>query len=101
MITLPELGLFFAILLFVIGLFAVMFRSNILFQMMGLELLLNSANLAFICASRMTNTIDGQVVVFFVMTVAACEAAVGLAFVIAFFRSRATTETDDLTMLRG
>jgi NADH-quinone oxidoreductase subunit K len=54
-----------------------------------------------VCASRMTNTIDGQVVVFFVMTVAACEAAVGLAFVVALFRSKATTETDDLTMLRG
>jgi NADH-quinone oxidoreductase subunit K len=101
MMTLPELGLFFAVLLFVIGLFAVMFRSNILFQMMGLELLLNSANLAFVSASSITNTIDGQVVVFFVMTVAACEAAVGLAFVVALFRSRATTETDDLTMLRG
>lgn len=99
--TLPELGLLFSVLLFLIGLFGVMFRSNILFQMMGVELLLNAANLAFISASKIVGNLDGQVVVFFVMTIAACEAAVGLALVVALYRERATTETDDLTLLRG
>ncbi len=99
--SLPELGLLFSVLLFLIGLFAVMFRSNILFQMMGIELLLNAANLAFVSASKMVGNLDGQVVVFFVMTIAACEAAVGLALVVALYRERSTTETDDLTLLRG
>jgi NADH-quinone oxidoreductase subunit K len=99
--SLPELGLLFSILLFLIGLFGVMFRSNILFQMMGVELLLNAANLAFVSASKMVGNLDGQVVVFFVMAIAACEAAVGLALVVALYRERSTTETDDLTLLRG
>ena len=99
--SLPELGLILSLFLFLIGLCGVMFRSNILFMMMGLELLLNSANLAFVCASRLTGTIDGQVVTLFVMTIAACEAAVGLAILVALNRERATTESDDLTMLRG
>jgi NADH-quinone oxidoreductase subunit K len=99
--TLPELGLLFSIALFLLGLFGVMFRSNILFQMMGVELMLNAANLAFVSASKMVGNLDGQVVVFFVMTIAACEAAVGLALVVALYRERSTTETDDLTLLRG
>jgi NADH-quinone oxidoreductase subunit K len=99
--TLPELGLLFSIVLFLVGLFGVMFRSNILFQMMGVELLLNAANLAFVSASKMVGNLDGQVVVFFVMTIAACEAAVGLALVVALYRERSATETDDLTLLRG
>lgn len=99
--SLPELGILFSVLLFLLGLFGVMFRSNILFQMMGVELLLNAANLAFVSASKMVGNLDGQVVVFFVMTIAACEAAVGLALVVALYRERSTTETDDLTLLRG
>jgi NADH-quinone oxidoreductase subunit K len=100
-LSLPELGLIFSILLFLIGIFGVMFRSNILFQMMGIELMLNAANLAFVSASKMVGNLDGQVVVFFVMAIAACEAAVGLALVVALYRERSTTETDSLTLLRG
>ena len=99
--SLPELGLLFSLLLFLIGLFGVMFRSNILFMMMGVELMLNAANLAFVCASRITGTIDGQVVVLIVMTVAACEAAIGLAIIVALYRLRSTIESDDFTALRG
>jgi NADH-quinone oxidoreductase subunit K len=101
MLSLPELGLVFSVVLFLVGMAGVVFRSNILFMMMGIELLLNAANLAFISASRLVGNIDGQVIVFFVMAVAACEAAVGLALVMILHRSRSTSEADDLTLLRG
>lgn len=101
MLSLPELGIYFSLMLFLIGLFGVMCRKNILFMMLGVELMLNSANLAFVCASKMTGTIDGQVVMFFVMAVAACEAAIGLAMIISLYRTKATIEADDLKLLRG
>jgi NADH-quinone oxidoreductase subunit K len=63
--------------------------------------MLNAANLAFISASIMTNTIDGQVIMFFVMAVAACEAGVGLALIVSLYREKSTLEIDDLRMLRG
>lgn len=101
MLSLPEIGIYFSIVLFVIGFLGVMFRKNILFMMLSIELLLNAANLAFVCASKITGTIDGQVVMFMVMAVAACEAAIGLALVISLYRTRATIEADDLKLLRG
>lgn len=101
MLTLPELGLYFSLVLFLIGLSGVMFRKNILFMMLGIEIMLNAANLAFVCGSKMTNTIDGQVVMFFVMAVAACEAAIGLAMIISLYRTKASIEADDLKLLRG
>jgi NADH-quinone oxidoreductase subunit K len=97
----PELGLYFSFLLFLVGLFTVMFRKNILFMMLGVEILLNAANLAFVCASKITGTVDGQVVMFFVMAVAACEAAIGLAMIISLYRAKASVEADDLKLLRG
>ena len=99
--SMPELGLYFSFLLFLIGLFTVMFRKNILLMMLGVEILLNAANLAFVCASKITGTIDGQVVMFFVMAVAACEAAIGLAMIISLYRAKASVEADDLKLLRG
>jgi NADH:ubiquinone oxidoreductase subunit K len=99
--TLPELGVYFSLLLFLVGLFTVMFRKNILIMMLGVEILLNAANLAFVSASKITGTIDGQVVMFFVMAVAACEAAVGLAMIITLYRAKASVEADDLKLLRG
>lgn len=99
--SMPEYGLYFSFLLFLIGLFTVMFRKNILVMMLGVEILLNAANLAFVCASKITGTIDGQVVMFFVMAVAACEAAIGLAMIISLYRAKASVEADDLKLLRG
>lgn len=99
--SLPELGLYFSLLLFLVGLFGVMFRKGILLMMLSIEIMLNAANLAFVSASVLTNTIDGQVVMFFVMAVAACEAGVGLALVISLYRARSTVEVDDLRILRG
>jgi NADH-quinone oxidoreductase subunit K len=99
--SMPEMGLYFSFLLFIVGMFTVMFRKNILFMMLGVEILLNAANLAFVCASKITGTIDGQVVMFFVMAVAACEAAIGLAMIISLYRAKASVEADDLKLLRG
>lgn len=101
MLSLPEMGIYFSLVLFLIGLSCVMFRRNIIFMMLGMELLLNGANLAFVCASKLTGTMDGQVVMFFVMAVAACEAAIGLALLIALYRKRGSIEADDLKLLRG
>lgn len=101
MLSLPEIGLYFSLMLFIIGLFGVMFRKNILFMMLGVEIILNAANLAFVCASKITGTVDGQVVMFFVMAVAACEAAIGLAMIISLYRVKASIEADDLKLLRG
>lgn len=99
--SLPELGIYFALLLFIVGMFGVMLRKNIIFMMLSVEIMLNAANLAFISASSMTNTIDGQVIMFFVMAVAACEAGVGLALIVSLYREKSTLEIDDLRMLRG
>ena len=101
MLQLPELGLYFSFLMFLVGLAGVMFRKNILFMMLSVEVLLNAANLAFVSASKITGTIDGQVVMFFVIAVAACEAAVGLALIIGLYRTKASIEADDLKALRG
>lgn len=101
MVSLPELGVYFSLVLFLIGLLGVMCRKNIIFMMLGLELILNGANLGFISASKLTGTMDGQVVMFFVIAVAACEAAIGLALLIALYRRRGTIEADDLKLLRG
>lgn len=90
-----------ATILFTCGVIGVMFRRNLLMVLMSIELMLNAANLVFIAASRNVNGLDGQVMVFIVMTVAACEAAVGLAMVIALFRKYGTIRTDFLRVLRG
>ena len=87
-------------ILFALGLLGVIVRRNLLVIYMSLELMLNAANLAFVAFARQLGSIDGQVIVFFVMTVAAAEAAVGLAIIIAVFRHRQTINTDELRLLR-
>lgn len=69
--------------------------------LMSIELMLNAVNLVFVAAGTSVNNVDGQVMVLFVITVAACEAAVGLAMVIALFRRYGTLNTDFLRLLRG
>jgi NADH-quinone oxidoreductase subunit K len=86
--------------LFIIGAVGVLVRRNIIIIFMSIELMLNAANLAFVTFARQLQSMDGQVIVFFVMTVAAAEAAVGLALIIAVFRSRETINADDLNLLR-
>lgn len=69
--------------------------------LMSIELMLNAVNIVFVAASRALNQVDGQIMVLFVITVAACEAAVGLAMVIALFRRYGTVNTEFLRLLRG
>lgn len=73
-------------LLFVIGMTGVLLRRNVIVIMMSIELMLNAVNLTFIAFAKYTDRIDGQIMVFFVMTIAAAEAAVGLALVVAIFK---------------
>lgn len=87
-------------LLFSLGLFGVISRRNLLVIYMSLELMLNAANLAFVSLSRFTNKIDGQVMVFFVITVAAAEVAVGLALIVALYRKRQSAHVEDLTAMK-
>ena len=87
-------------ILFGLGLMGVVMRSNLIVIYMGLELMLNAANLALVSFSRFTNTGDGQVMVFFVITVAAAEVAVGLALIVALYRKRQISEVDELTSLK-
>jgi NADH-quinone oxidoreductase subunit K len=90
-----------ASLLFVIGFFGVLLRKNTLVIYMSLELMLNAATLAAVAFSRFNGTIDGNVFVFFIITVAAAEVAVGLAIIVALFRKRHTVQVEDLGTLKG
>ncbi|MFZ0658972.1 MAG: NADH-quinone oxidoreductase subunit NuoK [Candidatus Binataceae bacterium] len=99
MVPLPYLMALSAAI-FAIGVLGFLTRRNILVMFMSVELMLNAVNLAFIALGSRLGTMDGQVIVFFVMTVAAAEAAVGLAIIISIFRGRETVHADDLTMLR-
>ncbi len=87
-------------LLFCLGLLGVVGRRNLLVIYMGLELMLNSANLALVAFSRFNNNLNGQVMVFFVITVAAAEVAVGLALIVALYRRRQTAHVEDLVSLK-
>jgi len=87
-------------ILFSIGTFGVLTRKNMIVIFMCIELMLNSVNLTFISLSRHLGNMDGQVFVFFVMTVAAAEAAVGLALIIAFYRNKESVEIDDFNLLK-
>ena len=87
-------------LLFAIGALGVFLRRNLITVFMCVELMLNAVNLAFVAFSRARGTLDGQVLVFFVMTVAAAEAAVGLAIVIALHRKKDTLDVDAFSLLR-
>ena len=87
-------------LLFALGLLGIILRRNLLVIYMSLELMLNAANLALVAFSRFTNNLDGQVFVFFVITVAAAEVSVGLALIVALYRKRQTAHVEDLTCLR-
>jgi NADH-quinone oxidoreductase subunit K len=88
-------------LLFCLGLLGVIARRNVLVIYMSLELMLNAANLALAAFSRFNNNLDGQVIVFFIITVAASEVAVGLALIVALYRRRQTTHVEDLATLKN
>lgn len=86
--------------LFAIGTAGVLIRRNLIVIFMAIELMLNAVNLTFVAFARSQGAMDGQVIVFFVITVAAAEAAVGLAIILALFRLRETTNADEVALLR-
>jgi NADH-quinone oxidoreductase subunit K len=90
-----------ATLVFFCGIIGVLFRRNLIMVLMSIELMLNAVNILFVGASRAVGNADGQIMVFFIITVAACEAGVGLAMVIALYRRYGTIDTNFLRMLRG
>jgi NADH-quinone oxidoreductase subunit K len=88
-------------IVFVIGVVGVLVRRNALIIFMSVELMLNAANLAFVSFANHQKSLDGQVFVFFVMTVAAAEVAIGLAIIVHLFRLRETVFVDEIHLLKG
>ena len=86
--------------LFTIGVVGFLLRRNTIVIFMSIELMLNAANLAFVAFSRFLHSMDGQIFVFFVMSVAAAEAAVGLAIIIAMYRTRETVNADEMNLMK-
>ena len=87
-------------LLFCLGLLGVITRRNLLVVYMSLELMLNAANLALVAFSRFNDSLTGQMMVFFIITVAAAEVSVGLALIVALYRKRQSAHVEDLTSLK-
>ncbi len=86
--------------LFVIGVVGVLIRKNIIIILLSIELMLNATNINFVAFSHYLQDITGQVFVFFVMTVAAAEVAIGLAIIIALYRNRSTINVEDISLMR-
>ena len=87
--------------LFAIGVAGVFLRRNLITILLSIEVMLNAANLAFIAFGRTLGSVDGQIIMFFVVTVAAAEAAVGLAIVLALHRHKDTLDVDAFSLLKG
>ena len=92
--------LYLSAILFSIGAVGVVVRRNAIVVFMCVELMLNAANLSLVTFSRINGTLDGQVVAFFTMVVAACEVVVGLAIIVAMYRSRRSSSIDDASLLK-
>jgi NADH-quinone oxidoreductase subunit K len=95
-----EKYLILSAILFSLGTIGVLVRRNMIVIFMCVEMMLNAVNLSFIALSKQLGNVDGQIFVFFVMTVAAAEAAVGLALFIAFYKNRETIDVEDVNMLK-
>ena len=97
-----EPGFYLALsgLMFTIGVVGALVRRNAIVIFMFIELMLNAVNLAFVTFARMQGNLDGQVLVFFVLVVAAAEVVVGLAIIVSIFRRRASANVDDMSLLR-
>jgi len=87
-------------ILFCIGVAGVLTRKNAIIIFMSIELMLNAVNIAMVAVSHYTNTIHGQIFVFFIMTVAAAEVAIGLAIIVTIFRNRESVNIDNLSLLK-
>ncbi|MFH1626358.1 MAG: NADH-quinone oxidoreductase subunit NuoK [Pseudomonadota bacterium] len=87
-------------ILFTVGVIGVLIRRNAIIIFMSIELMLNAVNLSFVAISNYLNSLDGQIFVFFVMTVAAAEVAVGLAIIINLFRNKETVNVDEINIMK-
>src|ERR1700754_2741306 len=96
----PVYYLYLASLLFTIGAAGVLIRRNAIIVFMCIELMLNASNLAFVTFSRMHGNLDGQIIAFFTMVVAAAEVVVGLAIIVTIFRSRHSASVDDANLMK-
>lgn len=97
----PHGYLYLSALLFTIGASGVLLRRNAIVMFMCVELMLNAGNLAFVTFARMRGQLDGQTVAFFTMVVAACEVVVGLAIIVAIYRTRRSADVDESNLLRN
>jgi len=88
-------------ILFIIGVLGVLIRRNAILIFMSVELMLNAANLAFVAFARHLDQLDGQIISFFVMTVAAAEVAVGLALIVTIFRTKRSIDVDEINTMKG
>jgi NADH-quinone oxidoreductase subunit K len=91
--------LYVASLLFTIGAVGVVLRRNAIVVFMCIELMLNAANLAFVTFARINGNLEGQIVAFFTMVIAACEVVIGLAIIVTIYRSRRSASVDDASLL--
>ncbi|MFH1858394.1 MAG: NADH-quinone oxidoreductase subunit NuoK [Candidatus Omnitrophota bacterium] len=98
--TEATLFLFFGAALFGLGLLGVLIRRNVLVVLMSIELMLNGVNVTFVTFSQFRMDLAGQIFAIFVITVAACEAAVGLAILVALFRLKPTVQSDEMNLLK-
>ncbi len=90
-----------SIILFILGIIAFFVKKDLITQFMSVEVMLNAANLALIAFSKAHSSMDGQIIVFFIITVAAAEAAVGLAIILLVYRQKKTIKTEDLKLMKG
>ena len=93
--------LILSIILFVLGAIAFFVKRDLITMFMAVEVMLTAANLAFIAFARSANSLDGQIIVFFIITVAAAEAAVGLAIILLIFRQKKTVKSEDIRLMKG
>jgi NADH-quinone oxidoreductase subunit K len=97
----PQNYLYLSVLLFSIGAAGVLLRRNAIVMFMCVELMLNAVNLAFVTFARLNGHLDGQMVAFFTMVVAACEVVIGLAIIMTIFRARKSASVDEANLLKG
>lgn len=88
-------------ILFTIGITGVLIRRNVIIMLLSIELMLNAVNINLVAFSHYLQSMTGQIMVFFIITIAAAEAAIGLALVIALFRNKPTTSVDELNIMKG
>jgi len=90
-----------SIILFILGIIAFFVKKDLITQFMSVEIMLNAANLALIAFSKAHSSLDGQIIVFFIITVAAAEAAVGLAIILLVYKQKKTIKTEDIKLMKG